>query len=561
MSTKAAILCRVSTRDQAVEGNSLDQQEAFCRVYAKRHGMTVVKVYSAQESSLATDRIEQSKALADAEAGNFKILIVQDLSRFTSDMLNGLKAAERLKNAGVGLHATTVGPVDIETPQGQYLFATLTGARGVHLRDHINSSIRERIKIMNDEKRPAAGRPPWGRIWDSKTHCFRVIPKKRAVLHEVYKLIVQQDITHNKTAASCHMPSSSLRKAIQQSNIVEVTQRLGGKSYKFKCEPILTDIQRTQIETAIMSNAIVRHRTKRAYLLQGLVRCAGCGATMTGQTSTKDGGKSYVLYRHPPGKRFKVGCTWHVPSPLLDDDVLRACALAVSDGAQLRQAIENALAQANSAQPKLRERRQFLLGEIKSTEARFERILDRLVAFDEGTEARKRLETRAKADEMRLVKLKDELAEVDRQIALTAISDTAADMAATKMRSLYWQGIGPVVLSFEQQRDFVRTMIGRIGHVSPQGIYVSKNRATGATKKDVTWQYQLRGSLMLASSHVGRHLDVSPAPLFSGDATTSAVRRLANIAAASPGITPPHRPYKAQLKKGMQMRMKPSSDD
>ena len=562
--TNAAILCRVSGRDQVKEGHSLEQQEEICRVYAKRNNMAVVKIYSAQESSLQTERVEQSKALADAESGLYQVLIVQDISRFTSQMLNGLRAVERLNNAGVTLHSAVYGHIDIETPQGQFMFATLAGARGVHLKDHINSSVLGRARIMREKKRPAAGRPPWGRTWNNKAACYKVVPNARLKLEQAHKAIAINGISLNQTAKKFGMAQSSLRKAIDQSTLTEVTQHLGGKEFLFKCEPILSERQQRSILQAISSNAVVKPRTKGLYLLQGLVRCKACGATMTGQPGYKGSGKHkrrYLVYRHPPRPRYKEGCTWQVPVELLNEDILYSCSLAISNGAQLQAAIENELNQKQANSHKLRERKKFIAEEIRQTGALLDRTLDRLVAFDEGSESRNRLEERAKAYELKLPGLRVELDEADRQLSLIQLPDETADAVAAKIRSLYWHGVGNKALSFEQQRDFVRTMVGRIGQKSEHGIFVTMVRAKGASKKDVSWRYNIQGNLMLAYNRINHGISMKPEQELTRQEATQDIRRLAQIAAASPGIKPPQRPYPSQMIGNMQARKKSSSDD
>ncbi|MGB7541901.1 MAG: recombinase family protein [Burkholderiales bacterium] len=551
--TTAAILCRVSTPGQAAEGDSLEQQEESCRAYAGRLGLTVVKLYSAQESSLTLERITQEKALAGAEAGLFKMLIVQDVSRFTSNMLNGLLATKRLNEAGVELHAVSVGRVDIETPQGQYLFATLTGARGVHLKDHINASIKRRMGIMEREGRPAAGRPPWGRIWNKNRERYEAVADERARLQHAYDLIVRQGISLNSAAERLKpkMARSSLRKAIRQSALTEIIQHLSGKEYRFKCMPILTAKQQRELEATLAANATVRPRTKGKYLLQGLVRCGICSAAMTGQTSTKDR-KSYSIYRHPRRPRYKPGCTWQVPVADLDGHVLYDCAALVGDSKSTRAAVEQALEHRDTGAADLRERQAFKEAEIKRINARVERTLDLLREFDGKPETLKRLKERVNRDEQELATLEGERDELSRQATFLELSREQADAAVVKVRSLYWgYGAGTKVLRFDQQRDFVRTVIQRDNRDATEGVYVTMLRPHKDSKKGIRWKYRIQGVLLV--HHAVLNAEENEAPEMVRPATPEQIKRLARIAGGSPGIKLPPRPYPVQL------RMKSSS--
>lgn len=62
---KAVIYTRVSTTEQADEGNSLVTQERICREHAERHGYTVVQVFVERgESAKTANRTELQKLLA-----------------------------------------------------------------------------------------------------------------------------------------------------------------------------------------------------------------------------------------------------------------------------------------------------------------------------------------------------------------------------------------------------------------------------------------------------------------------------------------------------------------
>lgn len=544
---------------------SLDTQELICREYVKRLGGSVVKTYRVQESSLADveDRAGLRQVLIDAKDKKIDALVVQDISRFASDMLNGLLAARDLNEAGAQLHTADVGLVDINTPTGIFTFGVLTGARGVHLKAHIAASIVRRTNIMRDEQRPAAGRPPHGRMWNDDLRRYVAVAAERARLQHAYDLVVRKGVSLNRAATMLkpEMAPSSLRKALRQSGTAEVVQHLGGVEYKFKCEPLLSTQQLREFERAIAKNMVIRPRTKGKYLLQGLVLCGGCGAIMTGQTSTKDG-KQYSVYRHPPGHRYRPGCTWQVPVGLLDENILFACSLAISDGAHLKAAVEAAMVQSDSDDSTLRERLELLQSEVKQTDARLENTLDLLVASAKDGEARKRLESRARRDEQRLAELQSEVHELGRQLNLKAAKVETADEIAAKVRSLYWRGFGTTVLSFAQQREFVQTMVGRTDRTSEQGVYVNMRRATGGSKRDVMWHYRVQGKLLVAEKQLapgqdGQSIRHEPLPKLhaAGRASAEQVRRLAGIAAASPGIELPAR-LAAMLRTPVQMRSK-----
>lgn len=73
----AVIYCRVSTKEQVKEGNSLATQERLCREYAERNNYEVVRVYLEEgESAKTVNRTEYN-----------------NLTKFCADKKNGIKAA------------------------------------------------------------------------------------------------------------------------------------------------------------------------------------------------------------------------------------------------------------------------------------------------------------------------------------------------------------------------------------------------------------------------------------------------------------------------------------
>src|SRR5207249_3863612 len=139
-----------------------------------------------------------------------------------------------------------------------------------------------------------------------------------------------------KTAKLLEMGESSLRAAIKNSALTKVTQRLNGTTGTIPCPALLTEKEQQQLIARLKANKTVRPESAHEYLVQGLVRCAGCRRTMTGQSSTKSkAGDRYAIYRHPvppKGEQIPDGCTYSVPVKLLDDDVLMACATIIENG-------------------------------------------------------------------------------------------------------------------------------------------------------------------------------------------------------------------------------------
>src|SRR5688500_15731964 len=114
--TGAAIYTRVSTDEQA-EGHSLEFQDDGCTGKAVALGENIVERHQDAGFSAKTDpRPEFQRAIADAEAGKYRTLIVYKFARFARSRRDSVVYKHRLKKAGVRLISVTE-PLD-DSPAG-----------------------------------------------------------------------------------------------------------------------------------------------------------------------------------------------------------------------------------------------------------------------------------------------------------------------------------------------------------------------------------------------------------------------------------------------------------
>jgi site-specific DNA recombinase len=125
---QSVIYTRVS-REEQVEGWSLDAQREQCLNLAQTRGWEVSQVYEEPGRSAKTDaRPAFQRMMKHAEAGWFELIIVHKLDRFSRNLTDVVKNVARLKEAEVGLVSVSEPWLDTTTPQGEvmlYLFAVL----------------------------------------------------------------------------------------------------------------------------------------------------------------------------------------------------------------------------------------------------------------------------------------------------------------------------------------------------------------------------------------------------------------------------------------------------
>ncbi|PIT98298.1 MAG: hypothetical protein COT71_01345 [Candidatus Andersenbacteria bacterium CG10_big_fil_rev_8_21_14_0_10_54_11] len=112
---KCVIYVRVSDQSQ-VDGTSLTTQTAFCKEYAEKRGLKVVRVFREEGKSAKTlNRPELQRMLEYIRSKKAGAVIVYDLSRFSRNLLNQLLARETIEGAGGKLLSVTK---DLESEMG-----------------------------------------------------------------------------------------------------------------------------------------------------------------------------------------------------------------------------------------------------------------------------------------------------------------------------------------------------------------------------------------------------------------------------------------------------------
>lgn len=119
---KAVIYCRVSTKEQVEEGNSLITQERSCRDYALKNGYQVDAVFIEQgESAKSADRTELKKLLSycTTKKNEIKAVIAYKLDRVSRNTDDYSQIRILLKRYGVEIKSTSEFFED--TPAGRFM--------------------------------------------------------------------------------------------------------------------------------------------------------------------------------------------------------------------------------------------------------------------------------------------------------------------------------------------------------------------------------------------------------------------------------------------------------
>jgi site-specific DNA recombinase len=123
---EATIYTRVSTAGQAIEGVSLDAQQAKAKAWAEANGYQLGGLYSDAGISgkRATNRPGLQAALREVCAGRGNVLIVYSLSRLARSTQDAIAIAERIERAGADLVSLTER-IDTTSAAGKMVFRML----------------------------------------------------------------------------------------------------------------------------------------------------------------------------------------------------------------------------------------------------------------------------------------------------------------------------------------------------------------------------------------------------------------------------------------------------
>ena len=136
---KAIIYCRVSTEKQKEDGLSLLAQEQECIKYCKNKGIEIIRID--KETCSAMDMKYQVILLEilDNIESNTN-LVIFSLSRFSRNVIHGLKKAKMLHKRNVKIHSISEN-IDLETASGEFNFISILNMAAFE-----SKQISERVK-------------------------------------------------------------------------------------------------------------------------------------------------------------------------------------------------------------------------------------------------------------------------------------------------------------------------------------------------------------------------------------------------------------------------------
>ncbi len=391
---RIATYTRIST-DEEHQPYSLEAQASKLAAYAEsQEGWRIVRRFSDKASGASLDRPGLQRALREARAKRFDLLLVYRVDRLCRSVRGLAHVLEQLDKADV-LFRSATEPFDTASSAGRMMVQML----GVFA-EFERATIVERV-IAGMERKAARGEwtggaLPFGYRLDPNRRHLEPHPAEAALVQEIFERYAERlqgsaalavwlsERGYRTKQGKPFNPHAVLTILRNRAYLGEVFFR--GRHYPAPHPPL---VERSLFERAqeILAergeDCSLRRSNQSEFLLTGLVKCARCGKRYVGATANGNGGRYryYVCFtRHRYGT--KTCANDRLPAEELEEAIMGQLAATLEREALVRQAIEDAFAELEKQRPKSEAE----LARIDAELRRTNEMLDRYFrAFENGT--------------------------------------------------------------------------------------------------------------------------------------------------------------------------------
>ena len=391
---RIATYTRIST-DEEHQPYSLEAQATRLAAYVEsQEGWRIARRFTDQASGASLERPGLERALKEAAAKRFDLLLVYRVDRLSRSVRGLAHVLEQLDAAGV-LFRSATEPFDTSSSAGRMMVQML----GVFA-EFERATIVERV-IAGMERKAARGEwnggsVPFGYRLDPERKFLEPEPAEAAVVEEIFARYVER--LHGAQAIARWLSERGYRtkqgKPFNPQAVLTILRNrayLGqisfrGQHHPAPHEPLVTEglFERAQ---AILGERGDDHSLRRSnqsdYLLTGLVKCVRCGKRYLGAAANGNGGRYryYVCFSRQRYGRHACDAD-SLPADELETAILDQLQDLLLREDDVREAITAAFADLTDQQP----RRDAELARLDAEIRKVDESLDRYFrAFENGT--------------------------------------------------------------------------------------------------------------------------------------------------------------------------------
>ena len=290
---RVALYMRVSTDQQAKEGDSIPAQREALRKYAEEHGHVVVDEYMDEGISgrKFKERDELQRMLEDVRKKKIDIILFTKLDRFYRSIRHYTATQEILDKYGVGWLAIWEPIYDTTTPSGRLIVNQMMSIAQFEA-ENTGQRIKQVFEYKVSKGEVICGSVPPGYSVKDK----RLVPNEDAemirAMFDYYKRTnnMRQTVLFLEREFGFVRGQQKVRAYLR--NAIYTGSYKGNQNY---CEPIVDKETFDAVQRAMDMN--VRSGKRYDYIFSGLIICAECGRRYVG--TSKYSYKKHGKYRYP----------------------------------------------------------------------------------------------------------------------------------------------------------------------------------------------------------------------------------------------------------------------
>jgi len=300
------IYVRVSRVGGRENLTSPEEQERDARAFAERQGLKVGEIFEDVDASGGTlDRPALQAVLERIRSGESGGVVVAYLSRLSRETSQGLSLIEQIREAGGDVYAPNLS--DHTTADGRML-NTIQFAIDAGMRERAKEQIARSREAAIERGIPVSNRAPVGYLRDPETRRYVVDEAVAPVVREAFErraggagpteiaeLLEEHGVKTSQRSSSW---SRQAVKTLLASRVYLGEIKSGPYVNKAAHEPIVD----LATWTAAQRTTAGPRRPEHGYLLSGILRCASCGYSLQGTTTSRGKRRYRCVGRHAGGR-------------------------------------------------------------------------------------------------------------------------------------------------------------------------------------------------------------------------------------------------------------------
>ena len=362
MPRSAAIYARISSDREGLQ-LGVQRQVEDCQALAERRKWQVGNVYVDDDVSAYKSRVrpEYQRMLTDLRNGILDAVIVWNLDRLHRQPKELEEFFDICDAAQVVDLASVAGDINLGSDDGRFHARILGAVARKESDDKSRRLKRKHLELAQNGKVAGGGTRPFGYESDRRT----IVPEEAAVIRDLARRVLAGDsllsLCRDLTASGVPTVKGGrwtvqvLRNVLMSGRISGQREHNGEIVATAEWEGIITPDETDRLRRILADPERPANRTPRRYLLNRLVRCGRCGATLISRPRG-DGKRRYVCNKAPglPGcggtaivadelEQFIVDAMlYSLDTPELAASLAAAPAAPEGDAAEARRALDEA---------------------------------------------------------------------------------------------------------------------------------------------------------------------------------------------------------------------------